>query len=116
MSRISTQSTIFDNIVNKIRRVRGNHWYWTGTRNSNGTPVVGATGIGSQLMQVNRALWKIRHGRIPPKHYLFATCGHKECMNPNHMDMTNDRSVAQNFHKIDKRMVKAYQYMLKLGR
>lgn len=58
-------------------------WIWTGPTVSQGTGQIGRRPLRGML--AHRVSYQLHHGPIPANRHVTQTCGHKKCVNPQHL-------------------------------
>lgn len=72
----------------RTRPVDGGHLVWTGERAASGTPLLRYR---TECHTAAQIAFRIRHGR-DPHGYVFAECGRRHCVAPDHVDDETTRT------------------------
>lgn len=80
-------------IAEKIDRVPGGCWLWTGAlnKNPNGYPVIGAGNGSKRLIYVHRYMYALFTGTIPVGYEVDHTCQVTRCVKPTHLQAVTAR-------------------------
>lgn len=76
--------TVEDLFWRRVKPVDGDHYEWTGSRNTNGTPSLGWNGGHYSALRI---AYRIANGHDPDG-YAFTACTHPGCIAPAHMGDT----------------------------
>ena len=66
-------------------------WNWTGSLKPDG---YGRFAIGGTMLLARQVSWQLAHGPVLQGLSIRSTCGHRECVNPSHMVLSDDYGLA----------------------
>lgn len=88
------------------RRIDGDCWIWTGTKNNMGYGRIGIGHVGTHY--VHRISYQVFVGSIPPGMNLCHSCDTPLCFNPNHLFPGNQKDNLDNMTSKGRRRSKAH--------
>jgi hypothetical protein len=94
-----------DRFEERVNKIDGGCWEWTGCTNAGGYGLIGQGGRGGKPLLAHRVSWELNHGPIPEGLQALHACDNPCCVKPEHLYLgtheDNMRDIAWRSRKLN---------------